>query len=70
MASKLYETLGGPGNTNSDIVSQFAALKKEVQEKGLNPETIVKQLLQNGQMTRTEFERLSQMANSLSGVLK
>ena len=50
------------------MITQFNQFKKMM--KGKNPQAMVNALLQSGQMSREQFETLSQQANNLMSILK
>lgn len=69
MSNPLFETLGGnqthPGF--NEILRQFQQFKQTFSG---DPKAQVQQLLNSGKMTQADFNRLSAMANQLSGLLK
>ena len=50
------------------MMQQFNQFRQQMQ--GKNPQQIVEQLLQNGQMSQQQFEQLKQQAQGLMGILK
>lgn len=65
MANNLYKALNGQQTNNSfsDFMSEFQRLKNTVK----NPRQEVERLLQSGEMSQSDFNRLGQMANQLMG---
>lgn len=51
---------------NNDLISQFNKFKSSFQG---NPREKVQQLLDSGQMSQAEYERLSKMATQLQSIL-
>ena len=62
--SELYQALGGNMSQN-DIVSQARALKQQL--GNANPQAMVQQLLNSGQMSQSDFNKYSQIANQIVG---
>lgn len=56
------------GNGMMQMVNQFAQFKRMMQ--GRNPQQIVQNLLQSGQMSQTQFDQLKQQANALQNLLR
>lgn len=79
MASSLYKSLNSHQvNQNGNIINQFggpqafqqrlAAFAENFRRTAnCTPEQQVRQLISSGQMTQAQFDRLSQIANSLVG---
>lgn len=64
MANPLFNQLGNKQtNTMSQFMSDFNRLKQTIS----NPKQTVESLLQSGQMSQSDFNRLSQMANQIVG---
>lgn len=64
MASSLYESLNQPQKIgNNSMFSQLAQFRKML--NGRDPKQMVESMLQNGQMTKEQFEQYSSMANQL-----
>ena len=55
---------GGP----MQMMQQFAQFRRMMQ--GRNPQQMVQNLLQSGQMTQAQFEQLKQQANELQKILR
>ena len=55
-------------NNPMQMLQAFAQFKQQM--AGKDPQAMVKQLLDSGQMSREQFDQLSQQAQSLSGILK
>ena len=65
MANPLYGQFGGKQVNNgfSNFMSEFQRLQQTVK----NPRQEVERLLQSGEMSQSDFNRLGQMANQLMG---
>lgn len=65
MANPLYGQFGGQQVNNgfSNFMSEFQRLQQTVK----NPRQEVERLLQSGEMSQSDFNRLGQMANQLMG---
>lgn len=57
----MTNNLGGMQN----FVNQFNAFKQSVSQQGLNPQMIVQNMLNNGQMSQSQFNQLSAMADQI-----
>lgn len=57
----MINNLGGMQN----FVNQFNAFKQNVSQQGLNPQMIVQNMLNNGQMSQSQFNQLSAMADQI-----
>lgn len=68
MMQALNKSAGQRPSNPLQMIRQFAQFKKQMQ--GKNPQEIVQELLDSGQMTREQFEALKQQAKSLQGILK
>lgn len=53
-------------SNNNDLISQFNKFKSTFQG---NPREKVQQLLDSGQMSQSEYERLSKIATQLQSIL-
>ena len=62
--SELYQALGGNMPQN-DIVSQARTLKQQL--GNANPQAMVQALLNSGQMSQSDFNKYSQIANQIVG---
>lgn len=62
--SELFQALGGNMPQN-DIVSQARAFKQQL--GNANPQAIVQQLLNSGQMSQAQFNQLAQQAQQIIG---
>lgn len=68
MSNSLYNDFGNNGNGQySQMVGAITQFAKTI--KG-NPQQIVEQMLQTGQMTQAEFNKYSQMAQHILPFLK
>ena len=64
MANPLFGQFGGSQN---NPMSQFMGEFKRLQQTVKDPRKAVENLLQSGQMSQSDFNQLSQMANQLMG---
>lgn len=55
-------------NNPMNMIREFAKFKQQM--AGKNPQAMVQQLLQNGQMSQQQFEQLKQQAMDLQSILK
>lgn len=55
-------------NNPMNMIQQFAEFKRQM--AGKDPQAIVQQMLQNGQMSQQQFEQLKQQAMSLQSILR
>ena len=62
MANPLYDTMGRQHNPMSDIIKQARQFKKQFTG---NPRQEVERLLQTGQMSQSQFNQFSQMAQQI-----
>ena len=61
----------GPGNMSGgpmQMMQQFAQFRRMMQ--GRNPQQMVQNLLQSGQMSQAQFEQLKQQASELQKILR
>ena len=65
MANPLFNALNGQQNNNgfSSFMDDFRRLQQTVK----NPRQEVERLLQSGEMSQQDFNRLGQMANHMMG---
>lgn len=54
-------------NGGFDLQAALQNLAKQIAPTGLTPEQIVRQKIQNGEMTQAQFEQYRQIANRLMG---
>lgn len=54
-------------NGSFDLQAALQNLAKQIAPTGLTPEQIVRQKIQNGEMTQAQFEQYRQIANRLTG---
>lgn len=52
----------------NNMIQQFAEFKRQM--TGKDPQTMVQHLLQSGQMSQQQFERLKQQAIDLQSILR
>lgn len=52
---------------NPQFKQQFEAFARNFQQSGQNPQQVVQQLLNNGQMTQDQFNQLRNIANQITG---
>lgn len=48
-----------------NFVNQFSAFKQNISKQGLNPQMVVQNMLNNGQMTQSQFNQLSSLADQI-----
>ena len=70
MASSLFGNSKPPLPQNNlmGMLQQFNQFKQSM--SGKNPQEMVQQLIQSGQMSRQQFDQLSQMASQMQQFLK
>ena len=54
----------GSGNGLQQAIENMAA---QVRQMGMTPEQLVRQKIQNGEMTQAQFEQYRQIANRITG---
>ena len=62
MANPLFNMMGNQSNPMADIIRQAKQFKNQFNG---NPRQEVERLLQTGQMSQSDFNRLSQMAQQI-----
>lgn len=55
-------------NNPMNMIQQFAEFKKQM--AGKDPQAIVQQMLQSGQMSQQQFDQLKQQAMALQSILR
>jgi len=60
--------MGMPGVNPMQMMQQFAQFKRLMQ--GRNPQAMVQQLLDSGQMSQAQFAQLKSMASSMRDILR
>lgn len=50
-----------------NIQQMLNSLASQIRQMGMTPEQLVRQKIQNGEMTQAQFEQYSQIANQLTG---
>ena len=71
LSSGAQDHFAGSGNMPGgpmQMMQQFAQFRRMMQ--GRNPQQMVQNLLQSGQMTQTQFEQLKQQASELQKILR
>lgn len=72
MLSRLAQNSPAPAQQQSsnpmNMIQQFAEFKRQM--AGKDPQAIVQQLLQSGQMSQQQFEQLKRQAISLQQILR
>lgn len=64
MSNPLFNQFGNrPNNPMTEFMSDFNRIRQTVKD----PRQVVQNLLNSGQMSQQDFNRLSQMANQLMG---
>lgn len=56
-------------NNPMDFTTALQNLARQIMPTGMNPEQIVRQKIQNREMTQAQFEQYSQQANSIMQML-
>ena len=67
MSSLFNDFNTSPTNNMTNLLSQFNQFRSTFSG---NPETQVKQMIQNGQMSQEQFNQIAQMANQLYRFIK
>ena len=70
LSSGAPQQFAGAGNMSGgpmQMIQQFAQFRRMMQ--GRNPQQMVQNLLQSGQMTQAQFEQLKQQASELQKIL-
>ena len=62
MANRLFNSIGNQNNPMANLVEQAKQFRNNFQG---NPKAEVERLLQTGQMSQEQFNRLSQMAQQI-----
>ena len=65
MANPLLSGMGNPQN-GGNLIQRFLAFKNSFQG---DPKAKVQELLNSGQMSQEQFDKLQQMARNLQGIL-
>ena len=55
------------GQTGFDLNSALQNLARQIAPTGMTPEQIVRQKIQNGEMTQDQFNQLAKIADRLTG---
>lgn len=67
--NKLYSSYQENNGNNQNLYDGFYAslqnLARQIAPSGMSPEQIVRQKIQNGQMSQAQFEQLGRTANSI-----
>ena len=67
-AQKQFAGAGNMPGGPMQMMQQFAQFRRMMQ--GRNPQQMVQNLLQSGQMSQAQFEQLKQQANELQKILR
>lgn len=72
MADSLYKSMQPPTSNlgNNPLMQLIPQIKQFGQALRGNPQQMVEQLLQSGQMSQTEFNNYAQMAKQLEQMVK
>ena len=71
MASSLFGASPRPSYPQNNLFNMMQEFNKFKQSMaGKDPQAMVQELLRTGKMSQDQYQQLSQMANSLSGILK
>ena len=62
MSNPLFNAMGNQSNPMADLIRQARDFKKQF---NVNPRQEVERLLQTGQMSQSDFNRLSQIAQQV-----
>ena len=62
MSNPLFNAMGNQSNPMADLIRQARNFKKQF---NVNPRQEVERLLQTGQMSQSDFNRLSQIAQQV-----
>lgn len=63
MSNKLFQEMGSVGNPYAQMIGEINKFAQSI--KG-NPQQMVQKLLNSGEMSQSEFNRLSQMAQQIA----
>lgn len=66
--SNLTGVMGVPGGNPMQMMQKFSQFKRLMQ--GRNPQAMVQQLLDSGQMSQEQFTQLKSMASSMRDILR
>ena len=67
MSNPLFQQLGGNHPNNNNLLARFRQFKSQFQG---DPQQMVQELLNSGEMTQAQFNQLAQMAEQFKGILK
>lgn len=67
-AQKQFAGAGNMSGGPMQMMQQFAQFRRMMQVR--NPQQMVQNLLQSGQMTQAQFEQLKQQASELQNILR
>ena len=67
-APQQFAGVGNMSGGSMQMIQQFAQFRRMIQ--GRNPQQMVQNLLQSGQMTQAQFEQLKQQASELQKILR
>lgn len=62
-----YKNTAGPNPVSFDLNSALKNLAASIIPTGMTPEQIVRQKIQNGEMTQAQFEQYSRIADQWTG---
>lgn len=68
MPSNPTSAMGMPGGNPMQMMQKFSQFKRLMQ--GRNPQAMVQQLLDSGQMSQQQFAQLKSMASSMRDILR
>ena len=62
-----YQQKQQGGNQNFDLNCALQNLARQIAPTGMTPEQIVRQKIQNGEMTQDQFNQFARIADKLTG---
>ena len=63
MNNNIFNLFGG----YNGFINRFNAMKQQLSQQNISPQEKVQQLLNSGQMTQQQFEKLRGIANQITG---
>lgn len=63
MNNNIFNLFGG----YSGFINRFNSMKQQLSQQNISPQEKVQQLLNSGQMTQQQFEKLRGIANQITG---
>ena len=56
-----------PNNLGNNLMAQLQNLARQIMPTGMTPEQIVRQKIQNGEMSMAQFQQYSAIADQMTG---